>query len=405
MDEMKEDRSVPLAHGLPVAADIQDPETPRLPVAGIGSAPGRLIEGCDGRAKIYKSLQASRAVAALLVLLLHLGGAIAAAKYFGVRAFAVPFSFGDAGVEFFFVLSGFIIYAAHRQDIGKPGHAPAYIVKRLCRIYPIYWLIFACVYASAVAVPSLRGSIPYDLTSVVKALFLIPLDRDVVGGTGAPVIVVAWTLQYEVLFYLFFAVMVLNRFAAVVGAALLLTAYAATSRVSVPPFPLSFLTRDYVFLFGMGMSVSWAHATRIRLPISSQVILAVGLLGFALVAADKVFGTDALANVRTLLYGGASSLILLGLVGLEEQGRIVGGQATLQRLGNASYVLYLIHYPLVSLSCKLAQAARVPALGLAGALASYVAIIFACVTLAIILHENVESRISRRLQRALLRKV
>jgi exopolysaccharide production protein ExoZ len=92
---------------------------------------------------MYKSLQGTRALAALLVVLFHLGNTIALGKYFGIEAFAIPFKFGSAGVEFFFVLSGFIIFAAHRNDISKPRRLTNYISKRVIRIYPTYWIIFA----------------------------------------------------------------------------------------------------------------------------------------------------------------------------------------------------------------------------------------------------------------------
>ena len=90
---------------------------------------------------MYMSLQAGRAIAAILVVLYHLGGMIAVEKYFGQPIFGIPFSFGDAGVEFFFVLSGFIILTAHRKDISKPYRVISYLKKRIARIYTTYWII------------------------------------------------------------------------------------------------------------------------------------------------------------------------------------------------------------------------------------------------------------------------
>ena len=68
---------------------------------------------------VYTSLQEARAVAAILVVLFHLGGAIADAKYFGLSVFSVPFSFGSAGVEFFFVLSGFIVFLRIEKSVAE----------------------------------------------------------------------------------------------------------------------------------------------------------------------------------------------------------------------------------------------------------------------------------------------
>ena len=125
---------------------------------------------------MYKSLQAGRAIAAMLVVLFHLGGAIAAQKYFGISAFSVPFSFGASGVEFFFVLSGFIIFAAHRNDIFQPRKLAGYLKKRAVRIYPTYWIVFLLVYFLALASPGLRDTVPHDLSVLVKSLLLIPQD-------------------------------------------------------------------------------------------------------------------------------------------------------------------------------------------------------------------------------------
>src|SRR4051812_27621380 len=94
---------------------------------------------------MFLSLQAGRAAAAVLVMLFHLGGAIAADKYFAMPGFAKPFAFGDCGVEFFFVLSGFIIFSAHRGDVSDPAALSRYLTKRFLRIFPSYWIIFVCV--------------------------------------------------------------------------------------------------------------------------------------------------------------------------------------------------------------------------------------------------------------------
>jgi peptidoglycan/LPS O-acetylase OafA/YrhL len=65
---------------------------------------------------VYKSLQAGRAIAAILVVLFHLGIAISADKYFGITAFSIPFSFGGAGVNFFSSLAG-LLFLPHIEMI------------------------------------------------------------------------------------------------------------------------------------------------------------------------------------------------------------------------------------------------------------------------------------------------
>ena len=57
------------------------------------------------------------------------------------------FNFGYAGVEFFFVLSGFIMVLVHRRDFGQPSKALVFMRKRVVRIYPIYWLVMAFLLA------------------------------------------------------------------------------------------------------------------------------------------------------------------------------------------------------------------------------------------------------------------
>lgn len=338
---------------------------------------------------LYKSLHASRAVAATLVVLFHLGGAIAADKYFGLHGFRIPFSFGNAGVEFFFVLSGFIILSAHRGDIGRPERLITYARKRILRIYPGYWVAFAALYLVAMLVPSWRAPLLTDPVVVAKALLLLPQDKAVVGGTGAPLIIVAWTLHYEMLFYACFALLILSRW---IGAALALAVLLVLVwfwRDTAPPFPYSFLAQDYILLFAMGLAVrhyqeSWLMQSR------PSTILAIGLATAAIVALDTISGLLLFKSWATLIYGAASSMIVLGLIRAEKDGSRFGTQAWMQTLGDASYALYLIHFPLISALCKVAMMLQLNRLGFTGALIAFLIILAACLMAAVAFHRFVE---------------
>lgn len=338
---------------------------------------------------MYKSLQAGRAIAAILVVLFHVGGAIASEKYFDISAFSIPFSFGDAGVEFFFVLSGFIIFNAHRRDISKPHKIASYVKKRLIRIYPTYWIIFLSVFSLALASNSLRNSVPHNFSLVIESLLLLPLDKAIVGGTGAPVIIVAWTLQYELLFYLFFALMILNRWLAVLAGVSIMSVCTACFTASTCSFPYSFIYTDYILLFAIGMAVSAVHSSEFRL---NQPLVAVifGVLIFILGAADRVAHFDILMDHNTLWFGLASSLIVLGVPRAERQGIVIGGQKWLQLLGDSSYALYLMHFPLISLLCKISVHLGLNQYGVIGALLSYCTIFSSCLISAVAFHLWVE---------------
>lgn len=338
---------------------------------------------------MYKSIQASRAVAAILVVLFHLGGIIALPKYFGTPEFDFLFAAGDAGVEFFFVLSGFIIFTAHKSDIGTPGRLGYFLKKRFTRIFPTYWIVFIAVYLAAIAAPSLRNTVPHDPGLLLKSLALLPQNPVEVGGTGAPVLFVAWTLQYEMFFYAFFALLILSRWAAAVGAVGLGAVYlscAATS--SCGAFPLNFFSSDYVLLFAFGMAVAGhANGRRIERPL---FFVLTGVVFFVLVSADKVFHVDLLASWKTILFGLASSMIVFGLVTAENAGRVLGGHRFAQLLGESSYALYLIHVPVISLMLKILVFLHFRELGFAGAAMAYVFTFTCCIGAAILVHVWIE---------------
>jgi peptidoglycan/LPS O-acetylase OafA/YrhL len=140
--------------------------------------------------------QICRGVACLLVAVYHGAGLVD--HHYGVDPLRGLSRFGFSGVHMFFVISGLIIYHAHRRDLGDARNAPRYLLKRLVRIYPFYWIAFLALGGRKVF--SGRLEIGDFLTN---ALFF--------SASESLVIAVAWTLAYEMIFYGIFLAFLVKR--------------------------------------------------------------------------------------------------------------------------------------------------------------------------------------------------
>jgi exopolysaccharide production protein ExoZ len=345
---------------------------------------------------MFKSIQACRGLAALLVVLHHLGDAMASGKYFGATSFAVPFVAGDAGVEFFFVLSGFIITWVHFDDFGKPANVLRYLRRRAVRIYPAYWIVFSIVYLFAQASPSLRSAMPHDYPTILKSLGLMPQDSFTVGAGSAPVIVVAWTLQYEVCFYLLIALFIVSRLVGVLVCISLL-ANAGACQVRQCSFPRSFLAENLILLFGLGALIACCRkrSMHIKGPVAVATLSGLAFLSYG--AFEAVTGTGALPIDRRLIYGVLSGVVIFALVQSENDGHLRINSRWVSFLGESSYSLYLIHYPLISALCKFMI--YVGLAGRPGAIVAYPFILGACICASVGFHLRVERPILRALSR------
>ena len=279
---------------------------------------------------MLKNLQALRAFAALSVVFFH---------FSLVPALAMPWRFGSFGVDIFFVLSGFIIaYSADRDS----RH---FLAHRLIRVLPTYWIVTSlgaamCLVAMPVgAVLGWYGQSLVFLTS--------PQGRP-------PIILVGWTLVYELAFYLIFAVVLaagrkLAPFLAiVVGAALayglpLLAGVVPVAQSLLRPWPLLIEFGYGLLIFLVTRPVTTARAAWRRLG------LVTALLGLALVYIfdARILGLKGLAleMQRVFALGLPSAMIVLGLVLAEKGGWALKSRVVLA-LGAASYAIYLLH-PLV----------------------------------------------------------
>lgn len=354
---------------------------------------------------MYRSLQGCRAIAAALVVLFHLGGTFAQDRYFGFKALDGPFAWGDAGVDFFFVLSGFLITLVHRRDFGHPKALGRYVAKRTLRIYPTYWIICGAVCLGAVAFPPLRQALPADAATYVAALSLLPLDPATVGGTGSPILFVAWSLQYELLFYAVVAVFIANRAAGFLAVGALLLAQVGCHAGGNCTFPQSFVGSTMVLLFGLGVLTAYLARSDLRIP-APRLLAAAAAAAFVAFGLFEVWvGRDAIVVDRRLVFGALSCLVVLGLVRAEDERSLIVEHRAVDLLGDASYALYLMHIPIISVLVKLLL--RVGPIGNVGLVVAFIGIFVACVGCAVVFHLRIErpmlawlgSRLDRRLRR------
>ena len=330
------------------------------------------------------SLEAGRGVAALLVVTVHAWDhVIQAYPWF---PFGALFAFGHAGVDFFFVLSGFVIMHVHARDIGQPDRLAHYAERRLTRIYPFYWATLALTVLATAA-----GSRPIPQASaVVASLLLLPVAAE-------PIISVAWTLQNEMLFYAIFAVLILNRRA---GTLVLAAWFAALLGCTLAGLALPSvggkLTSYFNFDFFFGLATAWLlHRATVPRPLTLLLVSAAVFLGIGLT--EDTHLVRGLSILPHLGYGLASAGIVLGLVEVERQGRLTVPWM-LTRLGSASYSIYLTHL----LSIGAAWQALL-ACGLAAHLpgwAAFVILVTSGVLAGLVISDVLEKRItqlSRRL--------
>lgn len=321
-------------------------------------------------------LQAARGVAALLVVLYHAERALALPQYVGHAPWAGVTRFGHAGVDFFFVLSGFIIFHVHGSDLGRPAALPRYAARRAVRIYPAYWAATAALLAVAAA--------SHGLAALPAPGALLPILLLAPGGPPPP-LGVAWTLTHEAGFYLLFGLAIWNRRLGLLAA----LACAVLGVVPLPPGlePLrAWGAGAYDALFPLGIAAAWAaqHA-RARRP---RALALGGVALFLLAGALEDAGLLPPNGLPgRLAYGLPAAAVILGLVQMERAGRLRVPPA-LAALGAASYSVYLVHSPVLGYAARaMAAFGLLPLLPDAGAMALASA---AAVAAGLAFHRRVE---------------
>lgn len=290
------------------------------------------------------NIQALRACAALAVLAAHVRGA--EADYGGANTLLPRFlDMGVAGVDLFFVISGFVMAHTAAADRG-PRAAARFLYNRATRIYPAYWaatLILAALYMGKQAL----FAEPTPWPDKIATVLLSPSDH-------YPLLPVGWTLVHEMYFYIVFAVFVLARipmmgflaaWVAIIAAAHATGAADAGSAARVAFSPLTF-----EFIAGALIARFVKQGAAFAAPALYGGIAAFAALCFFAHALYPDSFADPAA--RAALYGPVAALIVYGAAGMEAKGAPAPPR-WLIATGDASYAIYLIHVPVFLVVGKL----------------------------------------------------
>ncbi len=289
--------------------------------------------------KLLPAIQGLRALAALSVAFVHFGhdaitGGTDPSGWLNAADNFLPWG---AGVDIFFVISGFVIVHASAPLFGARSGAGIFLHRRLARIVPLYWLMtalfVAVLLASHAAIHGDIGGPAY----IAASFGFIPWPRP--DGLMQPAFGLGWTLNYEMFFYVVFTpFLVLRRNAAVAAAIAVLGLFVLVGQLH--PFAnqqLGFWANPIILEFCAGMLLAQAFAAGVTLPLGARIVLpaaAVIALHFS-AAAAPVF--------RPLVFG-IPALMLVAAAALAPAPAALSRAARLLvRLGDASYAMYLVH--------------------------------------------------------------
>jgi peptidoglycan/LPS O-acetylase OafA/YrhL len=305
-------------------------------------------------AKRLLSLQVLRGLAANLVIVAHL--CASETKYAGTTL-PVFASYGIAGVDIFFVLSGFIMVGVTETSTS----AGQFLWRRAIRILPAYWLVSAVVLAVSLIAPAWVNSSAHGPISIWRSFLLVP-DNEL------PLLAVGWTLIYEAYFYLVFAVLLGLRIPIAIGLvgwaiSLIILRNVAGDIVTADPIGrvwTSPLTAE--FIMGAAAGVMFRRGAMRFGAVAGVVGLTMLVVSIVVISPAISLPDDGRADgLRVILFGIPAALIVYSLAARETI-LPYAPPGLLVALGDWSYATYLTHVLVLSAIGRVIHATFAPGL-------------------------------------------
>lgn len=300
-------------------------------------------------------VQVLRGFAAFFVMVYHLKDALPP-DHWAKKGMDLVFNFGPAGVDLFFIISGFLmVLISPSAATGKPYQSVQFLLKRLIRIWPLYFLVTIGFYFTINAL----HYYPESIQRLIKSLLFIPLAPEDPPFFGHAFLLVGWTLNYEMYFYLLVAALLpFGRFkwAALLGVMLvtLVGIPLAFSGFTLDPSQqhlfrtpyLNLVTSPMIWDFVSGVLIGIAFRNPRSNALLERVFRNPYLVMIVLVTVTGLMLSGFFWRHGPTQWGAAMSLIFVSLL-FYSTARQVSYPRLLVYLGDISYSVYLLHIPVL----------------------------------------------------------
>lgn len=324
-------------------------------------------------------LQVFRGIAAVMVILAHCD--LIFNQNFQKDFFGKIFNFGGSGVDFFFVLSGFIILYIHQSDIGNRSKLKSFFIKRVTRIYPIYWVVLTLKLSASLFFAYDPDTSQRNILEIFKAFILFPQRQEILASSFLGV---SWTLSYEVFFYLIFGLLIGLKpklCFPIISIWLLLTFTHFIGIFDLPKdsFMLNFIFNEHNLEFFLGCVAAYI-VSKHKIP-QEMTLICLGAFLYTLGAINYYYKVVDISPV--ISFGIPSMLLVVGSTSLEMR-KHVHVNKFLIYIGNASYSIYLMHGFFINNITKLilkvapALTQNILILNMLGLIIAFIALLFGC---------------------------
>lgn len=281
--------------------------------------------------RLYRNLQALRAVLALVVVYHH--ASIQLPPGYGLETGQY---FHTSVTDLFFVISGFVAVLM----IEKHQTASRFLLDRVARIMPLYWLVTLFIALIWIFHPSLLRSTIVTFSTLAASLLFIPHHNLSFPDQIWPVLIPGWSLNFIMFFYFLCMLWMvvgkghtisglLSTIGFLVAIGLVLHPKSAVALTYTSPHLLEFA---FGLLLGSAVQDGWLERRSwlgVALPAGVLLIL---LCEFS-------HPTDLVREVGVFV---AAPLSVLGAVALEQNDIIIHNRLV-RLIGDSSYSIYLTH--------------------------------------------------------------
>ncbi|WP_416826356.1 acyltransferase family protein [Ectobacillus polymachus] len=311
-------------------------------------------------------VQASRAIVPLLVILFHTS--FVSNQYFNFNLLGLTKLSRIGGADYFFVLTGFMMYYVYAKDFGIKEKFRPFLIKRFTRIIPYYWLLTIVMIVFFYFVPIGYGY-GKNLQTMLNSFLLLP-------SQDFPIIYSAWSLRYTLLFYFVFSLFIYSnsRFMkTVVGLWIASILYFSITSTTFSNDFLAMIFNKINLEFVAG--VCCAYYAMHRTIKHGMVFLIASAIGFGYTWISGVYNLWRFDE--TFMYTICATALILGIVSIDMT-RQIKLPRIFNYLGNASFSIYLVHPPFLGF-----VAAMLVKLGITSVIGSVGSIIVTMITVTI----------------------